>query len=576
MAQVNASLPVTLIHESLLPRHSISQDDSASLNSVLLGTTSTFFAAYGSVSDIVPTLHNNFILTSTTVLAQPASLNGSATSFPQKLIVVPSLNGHPSPSWHPRVCVLVLCQGMSIATGSNDSLHVPDPKGYTIKCPRTFEHRHRDGVRYFTTLLEYAVTLVEIAAGFVTKVPRRLRDRAMSGVSSIRGVADNMDQLDMAGIAPDAMFSVQDVTDRHQRDAIKKLLLGADRHGKDNITGDLECIVLQDKRRFWVCRQCSECLQNGDHIDGRSYMMLPQYVSLVKREPKNEVTLNDADSVILLTKSLSKSHETNELIIHLNSTYFEAIERAEGAPFKAIMHMFKKLGKVLKKQKNLTLLEIHGNSTNGKTWIGLRAALKCRALKRLRVTGIPCFFQDKNIPMKCRNLEELSLQDVHLNTDQAAGNLWMLIGMNPCLSRLKMTRTMITATILSKVKPMVTLMQFSRIESLDLSNSDIGEQEVIHFVKMALASDNPRLKRLHLSGNRGIGGGTCESVLKLLANKKCWLKEFEMKDTGVDMRTLESYVSKANRTGFVGRHRVPWHGYDNQLRAHDMGDEESG
>jgi hypothetical protein len=128
-------------------------------------------------------------------------------------------------------------------------------------------------------------------------------------------------------------------------------------------------------------------------------------------------------------------------------------------------------------------------------------------------------------------LKELSIQVVHLNTDPAADNLWMLIGMNPCLSRLKMTRTMITATILSKAKPMVTSMHFSRIESLDLSDNDIGEQEVIHFVGMVLASDNPRLEQLNLSGNARIGNEGCQRVIGLLVNRNCWLKDLKVRDS---------------------------------------------
>jgi hypothetical protein len=239
------------------------------------------------------------------------------------------------------------------------------------------------------------------------------------------------------------------------------------------------------------------------------------------------------------------------LVIHITSTYFEASERTEGAPFKAIAHLFQKLGETLKRQKNLTHLVIHGNSTNGNVYNGLKSVFKCRTLTSLRVSGIPCFLQGKNIiPEWRQKLEELSLQDVLLNTDQAASNLWVLIGKSPNLVWLKMIRTRLASSALLIEKPRATLKQLTKLESLDMSNNDLGDQEATLFLRMVLASDHPRLDVLDLSGNPGIGNRGCESVIALLVNNNCWLKDLRMSGTGIDPRMTESvrtYLSRDKR-----------------------------
>jgi Leucine-rich repeat (LRR) protein len=238
------------------------------------------------------------------------------------------------------------------------------------------------------------------------------------------------------------------------------------------------------------------------------------------------------------------------LTIHINSEYFEAPDRANGAPFKAILHLFQELGQVLRRQKKLTHLEIHTNSTTGQVYSGLRAVLKSRTLKSLRISGIPWFFKSADIPIKCRRLEELSLQGVYLNDEQSARHLWRLMELNPGLVRLKMAGARLTAAVLSMNMTGATLKQLRKIESLDLSSNDLGEQEVVRFVGMALTSDHPRLRRLDLSGNTRLGDEGCQRVIGLLMGRKCWLEELEVKNAGVNPRTIESvrtYLSRGNR-----------------------------
>ncbi|KAI8355245.1 hypothetical protein B0O80DRAFT_425762 [Mortierella sp. GBAus27b] len=418
-------------------------------------------------------LRNNLTTTATS-----AQLNDLTAAIPQKLAVVPDLGDQSGPNWHPKLRLLTLCEALSIINQSDEFLHVVDSEGYTIKCPRTFEHRHRSRLKFGTTVLKYLVAAIEFAASFAINVSSRPGDLAMSALSSTCTIAGNKELLDTAGITPDSLFSVQHIPDPHQERATTKLLQGADRHGKDNITGNLERIV-HEGRSLWVCRRCFDDLQNRQVID-----------------------------------------ET-------------------------------RLGQVLRQQKNLTHLEIHANSTEeGQVYIGLRAVLESRTLKSLRVSGIPCFFQSADIPIKCRRLEELSLQGVYLNEKQSARNLWRLVEVNPGLVKLKMAGAKLTASVLSidMIKAAVT--QLRKIESLDLSSNDLGEQEVTRFVRTALGNDRPRLRRLYLSGNTKLGDEGCRRVIGLLVGKECWLEKLEVKNTGVNLRTIESvrtYLSDGSR-----------------------------
>lgn len=126
----------------------------------------------------------------------------------------------------------------------------------------------------------------------------------------------------------------------------------------------------------------------------------------------------------------------DKLVIHLESRYFEAPERTEGARFNSIIHLFNDLGDVLQSQKTLAHVEIHGDSIDGKVFAGLKAVLKLRALKTLVVSGIPYFFDGGDCSIRCRRLQELSLQGVAMSTEQARKNLELLIKMNSDLTRL--------------------------------------------------------------------------------------------------------------------------------------------
>ncbi|KAG0224913.1 hypothetical protein B0O80DRAFT_495039 [Mortierella sp. GBAus27b] len=507
-----------------------------------------------STEDSVPTsAHTQPILlgdtSSTTPLARPAPPNETIDHIAPKFLATLIWERLSGLHYHPRIRLIPLCQGLWITTRNDCSLHVSDSKGYTIKLPHELENRYSHLVKPMFPASKFFVASLGLIGGVVAGVPPRLGDSVNSALSSSSKLFDNQVQLSGAGITLDSMPSVQDIVRRHQKENMKDLLLGAGWNGVDNV-GNLQRMVLEDGRYIWACSECSVSLETHVPIDEkeRQYMMLPQFLSLIKKGLQGEVNLPDADSVALLSDCLSNSDKRNKLAIHADVSYHEVSEQADhevseqnhGAIFRSIKFRFDVLGQVIQRLKYLTHLEIHGNITSGKMYAGLKSILGCRSLEVLHVSGISCFLQGKDISMECRKLKELSLQDVHLDTDQAVSNLWQLIAASPELATFKLTRARFTTSVLSMEKPKSTLRQFSRLESLELPSNGLGEQEVLEFVRMVLAGKNPGLRRLDFSGNLGIRSDACESVLKLLANKKCWLKEFEVKNTGVDMRTLES------------------------------------
>ncbi|KAF9993896.1 hypothetical protein BGZ65_010518 [Modicella reniformis] len=274
-------------------------------------------------------------------------------------------------------------------------------RGYTIKYPRPFQHRHRGAIKRVARVTKHVVRSVETAAGFVVNVASHPGNVAASALASLHRTADNRARLNRAGIDPDNLFSAQVVSDTHQKRAIEELLRdAANMNGHPNITGDLRGIVLENGRIILVCDRHR------------------------------------------LHRDLYQAIRYNKMIIHIEPEYFEARERAGGTRFISIVHLFNDLGQIILQQKALTHLEIHGNSADSGVYAGLQAVLKLSSLETLHISGIPSFFQGKDtfmIPMKCRRLKDLALQGVLVNTEQAATNLRVLIEKTPDLMRLKVT-----------------------------------------------------------------------------------------------------------------------------------------
>ncbi|KAG0236542.1 hypothetical protein BGX31_003940 [Mortierella sp. GBA43] len=289
----------------------------------------------------------------------------------------------------------------------------------------------------------------------------------------------------MAGINPDVMFSTHIVVDTHQRAAMEELLRGSVSKGQQNITGDLKGIVLGDRRTVWVCDQCHDRLERHDPI-GEDYLTLPQYIPLVKKEPKVEVTLCNSTAVMVFKETFSRPSKTDKMIIRIDPSYFEAPERLTGARFNSMKNLFNELGQVIRAQKALKHLEIHANATtNGQVYAV--------------ISRVPCFFQENFITILCRNVKELTLHGILVNNEQAADNLRMLIGMNPGMTKLTVTQAGFTSTALTALFwERRQELRFARIKS-----SDPGDQEVDASVNVASViplADDQRLRDVILMG----------------------------------------------------------------------------
>ncbi|KAG0212296.1 hypothetical protein BGX31_001528 [Mortierella sp. GBA43] len=350
-------------------------------------------------------------------------------------------------------------------------------EGYILECPTDFEHRNRDSVKFIARAMVRCLRVLQIVGSFMWNIPSRPGDVAAATLSSIQSTADNRTRLNTVGIDTNNMFLVQEIGDGHQMRVMEELLRSAaESRVQPNITGNLRVVILNDGRRIWVCKQCYGCLQRGEPIEESSYLSLSQYVSLATRQSEVEVTLCNAESVIFLTENLPRSTKTVRLVIHIEPRYFEDPDRAKGTRYTSIAELFNALGHVLRRQKRLVHLEIHGNNTNGKMYTGLDAVFQCRSLKVLRLSGVPCLLQEKNIPMKCRKLQELLLKGMRFDTEQSANNYWRLVKVSPSLGSLK-----VTASVLSMVKPRTTSTQLSMVVSLEMSGNELCGQQANDF-----------------------------------------------------------------------------------------------
>ncbi|KAF9928832.1 hypothetical protein BGZ65_006091, partial [Modicella reniformis] len=133
----------------------------------------------------------------------------SSDTLPQALMVVP-LEGH---SYflrlHKAVRIIALCQAPSITDRREDSFHMTDHSGYTIKNPGDFEHCHRKSIMRLAKTARRTVRVTETAAGFAGNVSSRPGDVAVSTLSSLHEEADNRARLNRVGIYPYNFYSIQ-------------------------------------------------------------------------------------------------------------------------------------------------------------------------------------------------------------------------------------------------------------------------------------------------------------------------------------------------------------------------------
>jgi hypothetical protein len=240
----------------------------------------------------------------------------------------------------------------------------------------------------------------------MASIPSHPSNIAASALTSFPLMLDNKDRLNRAGINYKDTASPQVISDICQKEAMEELFASA---------GPLEeqHDVVVNGRTVSVCNHCYRLLQSGAPVDLRDRLTLSQYTALIKREPEVEVTLHNSMSVKVFTNTFRTPSDTHKIIIRIEPAYFEALPM--GAPRKSIGDMFNKLARVLKSQKKLTHLEIHGNSTDDEMFAGLRAVLQSKSLETLHVSGIPRFLEDENIKVRSRRLRNLAIDGlVHM------------------------------------------------------------------------------------------------------------------------------------------------------------------
>ncbi|KAF9939824.1 hypothetical protein BGZ65_009260, partial [Modicella reniformis] len=350
-------------------------------------------------------------------------------------------------------------------------------------------------------LTKYAIEGAGLVANLLHKSHDGVKKVATNTLSSLHHLADNRARLNRAGIDLDKPFIPQLVTQTHQKEALTNLLRDSVASNRSldlteplDITGGLKGIVLADGRTIWVCDQCHDCLQRKERIEERieelNNLTISQYIPLVKRNSEVNATLCNPASVLVLTEIFNRPTGTEKMVLRIKSSYFETPERVKGTSLISNADIFMSLGEVLQHQRALTHLEIHGDSKNGEVYSGLQAVLQSRSLETLHVSGIPNFLHGKNLRMRCRHLRELVLQDILVDTEEAADNLQELIGMSSDLTNLTVTRINFTSMslvtlFLEKAKDL--RMERAKIEHLDLDllNNDLEvQEEVINFMSI--------------------------------------------------------------------------------------------
>ncbi|KAK3806681.1 MAG: hypothetical protein J3Q66DRAFT_115786 [Benniella sp.] len=293
-----------------------------------------------------------------------------------------------------------LCPSPSIIHESQEHYHLTTKPGCLVKYPRDTLSRYRGTIKYITGALSYIVRGAGAAASTMANIPSHPANMAASALTSFPLTLDNKDRLNRAGIDYEDMASPQVISDICQKEVMEELFAS---------TGPLEeqHDVVVNGRTISVCNHCYRLLQSGAPIDLRDHLTLSQYSALIKREPEVEVTLHNSMSVKVFTNNLKTLSGTHKIIIRIDPAYFEALPM--GAPRKSIGDMFNKLARVLKSQRKLTHLEIHGDSTDDEMFAGLRTVLQSRSLETLHVYGIPRFLEDENIKVRGGRLGDLTV-----------------------------------------------------------------------------------------------------------------------------------------------------------------------
>ncbi|KAI7819278.1 hypothetical protein BC939DRAFT_265265 [Gamsiella multidivaricata] len=477
----------------------------------------------------------------------------SKDDVPRLFLIAPTLEEPLVRGPYRPIRILLPCQAPSSLNGDEESVHMTSHNGYTIKNPNDFLHNNRDTVKLMSTITSYFARAAAVGSQYQAALGV-VGDLAATAAAFYAANADNRTHLNTAGLDTDSLYEMHLATENHQREALKILLMAAAASDRtQSMTGELNGIVLNNGRTIWVCKECYDHMLKGESIMDKYHVSLSDYETLTKRGPEVKVTLRSSASLIIFTNALWNNPETRNVTIRIVSEYFETPERSHRAALSSIQSLFSDLGQALA-SKRLTHLEIHGNSVSGAIYSNLQCVLKCSTLERLSIQGFPRFLQGANLPKDCKLLTKLMLDNVLIDTEEAANNFRGLMHANPGINHLRLSRAGFTHAALSVLflvegtanKAISVPKLFMRLVQLSLSDNNMDQISALTFVRMAFLSVN--LTHLDLSGNPMIGDPGCRAIMTLLKEKSRKLVELKTERTGTEMRTrmeLDQILSKS-------------------------------
>ncbi|KAF9982420.1 hypothetical protein BGZ65_002894 [Modicella reniformis] len=426
--------------------------------------------------------------------------------------------------------ILTPCQAPSLSEGAKeDAIHLTHHEGFTIKNPNEIVHKCKSILNHLDAVSAY-VYMGAAAAGSHHGFSIRPGDIVHGSLVRLNQMAHNRDHINHAGIEAFQYYSKQRIADNHQIDAMKALFRSA---GLANNEFGVRPIHFGGTK--WVCEECYQVLSERRPLTIGHLMSLDEYIDLTRRTAEVEVTLRCSASVITFTRTIQKSPQLRKVIIHIKSEYFLTPERQTGTQYNAIEHQFIELGKALQ-GRSLTSVDIRGDYDCGPVFAGLQWVLRCSDLKMLHVKGITHFLQGAEFRNNTRKLEELQLDGVHVDIQEAANNLTKLFQANSSLKVLCLTRSrLMSAAVSIFVSSRDVEKRFAKLLQLDISNNEIDSAIARTLVAMALKGD--RLTRLDLSNNYRIGDSGCRQILELLKFRGRRLDSIVTDTTGISYET---------------------------------------
>ncbi|KAG0235411.1 hypothetical protein B0O80DRAFT_526298 [Mortierella sp. GBAus27b] len=443
---------------------------------------------------------------------------------PEVYIGVHPLEG-PSTLRHRVHRVVAPCHAPSIMDGNELSFHMTSHVGYSFKQPSDTEHNNKDRIKSVGNFITRGTKV----GGFITKLtpgsPSIPVDGVVSGVSSFSRTVGNRSRLMNVGIDPDERYTLQRA-EYSETDTIEEIIRdAATEAGRPfDIKAGLYCLQLDAGRIVGVCHDCLKCLRQGKDLR-QGHLTLDQYRSLTQKETELEVTLTNLPSVTIFARTLRCFKKVQRLVLRIDSGCFEAPMGDERR--NTFKNGFDELGTAIRRQGSLTYLKILGTYLESDIYGGLKSALRSHSLETICITGLLGFFEDRSIDMSrryIRNLKQLELDNVRVNTTMASNNLRYLINKRK-LEVLVATQAGITSEMAALIfmdEKKVLRTPFTKFKRLVLSDNNLAIDDVANILEhVVFASKNTELDLLDVTGNPRIGQDDHRKMLKMMRANNC-------------------------------------------------------